>query len=733
MDKIIDLIIKITTKHSKTAIIVFIILTVLSIVSLMLFFEANLTLRGTVGTEIDVVKEYDSIMRDFKISNPIIVIVSSDKKKQDVSKTNADNTEQFKDSTLNFADKIKKRLMVKNSIIKGVLYTDENFSEDETTFMIIVIPEKNSDDINNSMEFVNEVKNQIDYLMQEFTGLNIEYTGFSVIQKEETKAMSDNFFLFSVITIILILIIFFVGLKRFTYPIMAMIPLMMGMIVMMGISSIIIKPFDMISLMTPIIMIGLGIDYAIHIGTRYGEVRAELGIEATTEEVLRQTLKSIGVCLLLSMITTAFVFLTLTVSAIRGLFAFGVVAALSMIITFGISILILPIVIRVNEKRYRAKNKLFISGQKFDLLGKFSDSKWSIIVSIIIILYLSLSIIYLPKIKFEKDLMKLQAKGLRSVELFSVLEDKFDFSDIQSFFVVNGYDNLIEFRKKLAERDGEGKYIYTTLNIEQSLDARMAIMKYKKEGWSGDKDDIDKYTAEMKETYDENLITLYEFLIKYYVNHEKNKYLIAVNPNEYVWDEDFLELHLKELKLLEERTNTKAAGMVKISEFYYDKIIKDFSKILIISIIIVIIVILISTRSIKAVFICNLSLVISIVATLTTMSILGIDIHSYNFIAFPLIIGIGIDDTIHVYYRIVNVDKNIKKVISSSGKAILMTTLTTLSAFGTIIFSVHRGLSQFAIVTCIGLVFTFISSVTIIPTSIRLLFPSDYGSKHKFS
>ncbi len=689
-----------------------------------------------IGNDIDVVKEYNLIMRDFKVSSPITVVVSPNKNENDLFINNSLNIEKFKESCLDFAGELRERLLSENmlvdtneklnDIIKGVLFTKGFFSDDESTFMIIVIPEKNVDDLNNSAEFTEAVESQIDMLQEDFSNLSIGITGFAVIQKEESNAISSNFLIFFSITIILILIIFFVGLRRIIYPLLAMLPLMMGLIIMLGISAIFIRPFDLISLMTPIIIIGLGIDYAIHIGTRYGEIREELGSKADDKVVLRMTLKSIGVGLVLSMITTTFVFLSLLVSIIKGLYSFGIISALSVLTAFFSSIVILPVIIRLNEKRYINKNKSFLSGKKFHLLGRFSTSGWSIILAIIILIYSLLSIVYIPKIDFEKDILKLEPKGLKSVELVSVLEEQFDFSDTQSFFVIEGYDNLVKFRKELGRRDDDGEPVYSTFNMLKLLDARTAIRQYKKLGWGGNISTIDKYRNIIEDKVGEDRADLYEFLIKYYVNHDEDKYLVSINPNEYVWDEDFLELHLQQIKILEDRMNVTAVGLPKITDFYYRRIVKDFSLTVIIALVMIIVVILISTGSLKAVIVCSISLIISITATLTTMSIFGISIHSYNFIAFPLIIGIGIDDTIHIFYRIVYKEKDIKQVVSSSGKAILMTTLTILSAFGTIIFSVHPGLSQLAIVTSVGLIFTFLSSVSITPVLIRLLYSSNY-------
>ena len=58
--------------------------------------------------------------------------------------------------------------------------------------------------------------------------------------------------------------------------------------------------------------------------------------------------------------------------------------------------------------------------------------------------------------------------------------------------------------------------------------------------------------------------------------------------------------------------------------------------------------------------------------------------------------------------------------VPSTGKAVLLTTLTTLMAFGTISFSSHKGLAQLGMITCIGLSIALLTSLFVIPILIRL-------------
>ena len=100
----------------------------------------------------------------------------------------------------------------------------------------------------------------------------------------------------------------------------------------------------------------------------------------------------------------------------------------------------------------------------------------------------------------------------------------------------------------------------------------------------------------------------------------------------------------------------------------------------------------------------------------------GADINMLNIIAVPLILGIGIDDAVHMIhrYRIEGGGRKIDAVINTTGRAILLTSLTTVAAFGSFMFSLYRGMSTTGIILSIGITVCFFSSVYFLPALIRL-------------
>jgi len=104
------------------------------------------------------------------------------------------------------------------------------------------------------------------------------------------------------------------------------------------------------------------------------------------------------------------------------------------------------------------------------------------------------------------------------------------------------------------------------------------------------------------------------------------------------------------------------------------------------------------------------------------MHLIGMQINVVNIIGLPLIIGIGIDDGVHIMHRWKHEGKGkIRTIFSSTGKAIFLTSLTTMFAFGSLVFSIFRGWASFGGALFIGVGACFLTTVIILPGILGLI------------
>jgi uncharacterized protein len=89
----------------------------------------------------------------------------------------------------------------------------------------------------------------------------------------------------------------------------------------------------------PILLIGLGVDYAIHLTSRF---RENLGTGATVPGAVTDSIRTVGGALVLATITTALGFLTNVFNPIPALRDFGVLAAIGIVAAFALTLTVLP-------------------------------------------------------------------------------------------------------------------------------------------------------------------------------------------------------------------------------------------------------------------------------------------------------------------------------------------------------------------------------------------------------
>jgi hypothetical protein len=104
------------------------------------------------------------------------------------------------------------------------------------------------------------------------------------------------------------------------------------------------------------------------------------------------------------------------------------------------------------------------------------------------------------------------------------------------------------------------------------------------------------------------------------------------------------------------------------------------------------------------------------------MEVFGMQLNILNIMAVPLILGVGIDDGVHIIHRYrVEGKHKLSVIFSSTGKAVLITSLSTFLAFGSLGFATAKGLASLGITLSIGIITCYITTIIVLPAIIGLL------------
>jgi predicted RND superfamily exporter protein len=116
--------------------------------------------------------------------------------------------------------------------------------------------------------------------------------------------------------------------------------------------------FNEIVQIVPVLLIGLGVDYGIHLISRY---REEVGEGQNVEGSIRRAIGTSGVALALATITTVIGFLTNVVSPVPALKDFGILAAVGIFSSFVLMLTFVPALRYVLDSRAEEGDRLPIA------------------------------------------------------------------------------------------------------------------------------------------------------------------------------------------------------------------------------------------------------------------------------------------------------------------------------------------------------------------------------------
>ncbi|MFH1066991.1 MAG: MMPL family transporter, partial [bacterium] len=113
-------------------------------------------------------------------------------------------------------------------------------------------------------------------------------------------------------------------------------------------------------------------------------------------------------------------------------------------------------------------------------------------------------------------------------------------------------------------------------------------------------------------------------------------------------------------------------------------------------------------------------LAVGVAWTLGVMGFFGIKFNPANIITLPLVIGIGVAYGVYIVDRYLE-EGRVHLFGASTGKAVLLSALTTIFGFAVMMIGRHRGMVSLGLVMTIGISFCFITSAWILPPLLALV------------
>jgi hopanoid biosynthesis associated RND transporter like protein HpnN len=196
------------------------------------------------------------------------------------------------------------------------------------------------------------------------------------------------------------------------------------------------------------------------------------------------------------------------------------------------------------------------------------------------------------------------------------------------------------------------------------------------------------------------------------------KYLLQVYPKRDIWQHDNQREFIRELQSVIPENNVNGTPF----ELYqYTTLLKNsYQQAAWYALGAIIIMIFLHFRSLDSVILAFLPVAVGTVWLLGFMGALGIPFNPANIMTLPLVIGIGVTNGIQILNRLAE-EHQPGVFAKSTGKAVLVSGLTAIAGFGSLILAKHQGIKSLGIVMSVGIAGCMIAALTFLPALLNLL------------
>ena len=159
----------------------------------------------------------------------------------------------------------------------------------------------------------------------------------------------------------------------------------------------------------------------------------------------------------------------------------------------------------------------------------------------------------------------------------------------------------------------------------------------------------------------------------------------------------------------------------KINRDMQSRVLHDSRRALVWTAAAIVLIVYLCFRNLRVSLVVLMPIVFAIIVTFGLLLLVG---HRFSFMsitAIPLIIGIGIDNGIHLVRRYLENESNgILAIAKASGAALIQSNLTTIIGFGALMASSFAPLAEMGLVTSLGVALALAGGLWVVPAVILL-------------
>ena len=629
------------------------------------------------------------------------------------------------------------------------------FSKDHKALLIIAEPRESAMDYKFAEKVVRWTREHIQAMSTEpafrDSGVRITAAGAYVYAEQEHQFIETNIQRISVISIVGNLLLCLVIYPRIPLLLLSLLPAGLGILWTTGVASFYPGEVNLISLSFIAILAGLGDDQVVHFFNRVPQEWAKGG---TLNDAVLRSFETTGLSVVFCIVTAATATASLAFSGFKALAEFGFILTVGMFMMMVHTLLTVPALMGLwwRFSKPRAPETItfrvlpWIARTCVDFVGRHAR----VVVGLGLAMFL-LSLFFLPTIKMGGH-FEITGADNPAVAAQNRLSARFGIEGSPNVLLIAGgeeevlrragelTDGLESYRQRgviksifspttlLPSVQTQNERAHSLGGINLAASARALEDSLHENGFRIEP--LQPFIERLKKLgQGEDPITL-EKAAKFLPTGLLDNSIRKTGDGSYV---AAIAFYATDPDALDVVPDTVIASWKKqfgpFVEFSFDKmnrdmqsqVLHDSRRALMWTAAGIVLIVYLCFRSVRVSLIALIPIIFGIVVTFGLLLLFR---HRFSFMsitAIPLIIGIGIDNGIHLVRRYLeNEDNGIIAIAKASGAALIQSNLTTIVGFGALMASSFAPLAEMGLVTSLGVALALVGGLGLIPAVILL-------------
>lgn len=582
-------------------------------------------------------------------------------------------------------------------------------------------------------------------------GIGLRLSGNHAIALEEARLVRADVGRNAIVSLVAVSLLYWLCYRRFAALLYSSVPLVVGQALTFAAAYFAFGRLNSASSSFTALLMGLGTDFTIVMYARYVEERQRgAGLGEATETMVGEA----GLGVFTGAVTSAGTFYALCISRFGGLLDLGFLIGTGILLCAVVIVFLLPAMIAWNEgvrkRRTDPVRKLHLQSFGLERLIPLCARHRRAALALVGALVAGAALLA-TRLDFDDSIRALRSNRSESTRVLDEISDRFgaSLSYMMAIAEAPTLDGALALTQKVEERlrpllaDGTIGSAESILSYLPPAEQQEEIIEALRRG-SADAFDPVRIERTFLRALDENGFRREPF--EEYLDRMRR----FLTPERPVTVED---LEGRGLGRIVDRYLNRGADGVRVVTYFYPTdprwkrepppgvaealsagdegivvtgtnvvsremrkiFVRDAARAVALGLVVVFLLLLADFRSLRLTAVAITQLIAGVVLMLGLMKVAGLQVNYVNAFVATMILGVGIDYSIHLVHRMSRNDGRVDEGVLETGKAVVLAALTNVAGFGTLVLGNYPALRSLGIVALFGSATCLLTALTLVP------------------